>query len=302
MRRVAGVLALATLVAGASGLALTGSAGSAVNYPILKVKKVVTGTSTAGFTVTVSCITPTEVTAQAPLSPDTLTFLADGTPNTSSNGSWVSVAGNWQFQNSSLVGDTCTVTETVNGGATAASYACEFVDGIGLGSVSPQFTGAGCSGSASGPSVVTFAESCGVDTSCAEGSSALVTITNTFPAITVGPTASVPGGTVTISGTECNVGGTPFPFDVNPAAVGGIVTGTVAFTPPVSFGPVTAAPDGAWSTTVVVPAGTLPGSYAVNATCTEPAGTAEVSAQAVNFTYPTRFVTIAVAAAPKFAG
>lgn len=304
MRRVVGFLALATLVAGASGAALTGSAGSAVNYPILKVKKVVTGTATAGFTVTVSCaLSAGEVTAQTPLTPNTtLTFNADGTPNTSSNASWQSVAGNWQFQNSSLLGAACTVTETVTGGAASASYACAFTPGLGPADVSQQNGTAGCSGSPSGPSVVTFASFCPSSADCGQGSSALVTITNQFPAITVGPTASVPGGTVTISGTECNLDAVVPTVDVNPAAVGGIVTGTVAFTPPVAFGPITAAANGSWSTQIVVPAGTPPGSYAVNATCAQPAGSAEVSAQAVNFAYETKYITIAIAATPKFTG
>ncbi|MFO7591011.1 MAG: hypothetical protein R6X23_08940 [Acidimicrobiia bacterium] len=296
MRRVVGFFALATLVVSASGLSLAGAGLPAAPNPILKVKKVVAGTATAGFTVTVECdFSNGELSAQDLPDPDaTLTFNADGTPNTSSDPNWQNVAGNWQFQGPTFA-EKCTVTETGRGGAVSASYACEFTPGLVLTDVSQQDGTGGCSAPASGPAVVTFSGGyyCDKVNGCAQGS-ALVTITNAFPAITVGPTASVPGGTVTISGTQCNL--------VTPTALGGIVTGTVAFTPPLPFGPVTAAADGTWSTTIVVPAGTPAGSYAVNATCAEPPGSAEVSAQAVNFTYETKYITIAIPATPKFTG
>lgn len=69
MRRVVRMVLAAALVVGAGGLALVGTAGSESvepqnggAYPILQVKKVVTGTATTGFTVTVSCVVTTEVT------------------------------------------------------------------------------------------------------------------------------------------------------------------------------------------------------------------------------------------------
>lgn len=297
---------MAALAVSASGLGLVSTAGSTVDYPILKVKKVVAGTATEGFTVTVACnLAPGDVTAQNPQPPEaTLTFNPDGTPDTTDNVNWQSVAGNWQFQNSNLIGAVCTVTETGTGGAVSASYACAFFIGQAGTDVSQHAGTEGCSGPASGPTVVTFSEiaTC-AGTSCWPDSSALVTITNAFPVITVGPSASVPGGTVTISGTECALldEAAP-PTEVSPTALGGIVTGTVAFTPPLPFGPVTAASDGTWSTTIVVPAGTPPGSYAVNATCADPPGVNQVTAQATGFAYETKFLTIAIPATPRFTG
>ena len=99
------------------------------------------------------------------------------------------------------------------------------------------------------------------------------TITVTFdrpaPDIQVGPSTVAPGAAAAINGTACP---------------GGTASGSVAFTPPLAFGPVPAAADGAWSTSIVVPDGTPSGSYAVNATCTLPVPPAEVSAQATSTT------------------
>ena len=78
----------------------------------------------------------------------------------------------------------------------------------------------------------------------------------------------------------------------------------------VSFGPVTVADDATWSTSVVVPAGTPPGSYAVSATCNFPgAGNAvakstsgSVAAQATGFVYETKNVIVALVVTPRFTG
>lgn len=145
-------------------------------------------------------------------------------------------------------------------------------------------------------------------------------------ALQVGPSVVASGVTVTISGTGClqpivavnqsaTAAGSPVVADVVPAPAGsatgatpvsGTVSGSVAFTPAVPFGPVTAAPDGTWSTTIVVPPGTPSGSYPVNATCTyPPISTGELSAQAVtltSFAYRTASITVPVVASPRFTG
>jgi hypothetical protein len=189
MRRVVGVFAAVTLVVGASGLGLVGNAGAGLPppNPILKVKKVVTGTSTTGFTVGVKCVIPVGAPslpeAQTPLDPDaTLTFNADGTPNTSSTTNWQSVAGNWQFQNSNLGAAVCTVTETPPAGVASVSYACAFKLGVPSGGDGVEPAGCLASGPSSAPAVVTYAGICGrADLTCAQGSEALVTVTNAYP-------------------------------------------------------------------------------------------------------------------------
>ena len=129
------------------------------------------------------------------------------------------------------------------------------------------------------------------------------TITVTFdrpaPDIQVGPSTVAPGAAAAINGTACP---------------GGTVSGSVAFTPPLAFGPVPAAAGGTWSTSIVVPPGTPSEGYAVNATCTLPvlpaaeASAAEVSAQAT-FDSEVKFLSVvaaipatAVPAAPSFTG
>jgi hypothetical protein len=119
-------------------------------------------------------------------------------------------------------------------------------------------------------------------------------------ALTVGPNVAVPGEAVTISGTGCVLTG--LLDSVAQATVPGSVTGTVGFTPPLAFGPITAAADGSWSTSVVVPAGTPPGSYPVNATCTLPAPM-EVSAQAdASFQYARGSITVPALGPINFTG
>lgn len=106
----------------------------------------------------------------------------------------------------------------------------------------------------------------------------------------VGPGAIVPGEIATISGTGCS---------------SGTVTGSIAFNPALTFGPVSVAADGAWSTTVVVPSGTPAGNYVVSATCALPAqpglvaqATPNLLAQgAPGFAYPTQYLMVGVSAA-----
>jgi hypothetical protein len=125
----------------------------------------------------------------------------------------------------------------------------------------------------------------------------------------VGPSQAAPGEAVTISGAGCAA--TAVITSLNASTPGGTVTGSVAFDPPLAFGPLTAAPDGTWSASIVVPPGTPPGSYAVSATCTFPIDFESVSALAAGFDYPTTYLTVvepastvasAVVAAPRQTG
>lgn len=134
-----------------------------------------------------------------------------------------------------------------------------------------------------------------------------------LPVLQVGPSAALPGEAVTISGTACliPIQGSAF----GTAQPGGTVTGSVAFTPPLVFGPITAAADGTWSTSIVVPAGTPPGEYAVSASCAFPVADganavifdgvpASVHGQAApaGFAYETKYLTVALVAAPRTTG
>jgi hypothetical protein len=190
MRRVVGALVALMLLAGVCGLGLAGTAGAGVppTTPILQVKKVVSGTSTAGFTVKVECGADSIATVELP-------FLADGTPDTANAPTgWAPSGGVWQKQDPALAGDTCTVTETPTpAGVTSVAYSCAFSETAVASQVSPQTpVQAGCPGAASGPSsapaVVTFPVGCLAD-GCRVSSSALVTVTNTFPTPTTTTTA-----------------------------------------------------------------------------------------------------------------
>ena len=131
----------------------------------------------------------------------------------------------------------------------------------------------------------------------------MITSCTATAALQVAPTAAVPGETVTISGTGCVLDELIQTGVAAAATAPGIVTGNVAFTPPLPFGPINAEADGTWSATIVVPPGTPAGTYAVNATCTLPIIPFEVSAQAQEtFQYAPGSLTIAVPAAPKFTG
>jgi hypothetical protein len=99
--------ALATLV-----FAGTASAGDVVTPNHLTIVKIVDGTPPAGttFTVTVSC--DNNVIA-GPTNTATVSFDSDGQPTTPDTINLLSALG------------TCTVTETVKGGATSTTYECE---------------------------------------------------------------------------------------------------------------------------------------------------------------------------------
>ena len=256
MRRVVGLWAVAALVVGASGLGLAHTAGAGLaspTAPILKVQKVVTGTSASGFTVMVDC-TQTGMAAQPVVDLDaTLTFNADGTPNTAvSLVSWENNAGAWKLQNSSLSSAACTVSETGTGGATSVSYACAYAPG-GLSGPGGNPAGLGCPGLASGPSstpaVVTYAHFCSTDdTPCSEDSTALVTVTNTFPVITA----------ITQDANSVLVTGSGFPANTD-------ATVDIQSTPLV-LGTLTADANGAFSKTFAIPCSVGSGSHTVTAT------------------------------------
>jgi hypothetical protein len=143
---------------------------------VLQVKKVVSGTSSSGFTEQVQCTAPTiaSVGAQAATTVVnvSLPYNADGTPDAASApAGWTVVDGTWQLQDSTLSGATCTVTETGTGGATSVSYACAWTPGT-----SDNVSGVGCPGASSAPSAtpasVTFE---------GNGDVGVLTVTNTFP-------------------------------------------------------------------------------------------------------------------------
>ena len=293
-RRVAvvGAVVLAVVLAVGGGV-LVGAdrIGAVPTSPYtLRVHKAVVGASTTPFRIEVECTGPENgvPTVQLP-------FRADGTPDTDVGASgWVANAGDWLLNSSSLPGKRCTVTETNAGAAVTVAYACTY----GIVTEEVEATDDPVCESAEG-GTVTFPDVCLQSVDCV----AEVTVTNTMPVITVRPVVTVAGGTVTISGTGCFPGLQAL-GDVSAASSGGVVTGTLALSPPLTFGPVTAAADGTWSTTVVVPAGTLPGSYALDATCTLPyQASREVSAQASGpFAYVTQSLTVAVTAPPRFTG
>ena len=141
-------------------------------------------------------------------------------------------------------GQTCTITETQNGGAAVVSYSCVVV------------SGAIC---AAGNQLTNLSASASDDTGT-------ITVINAFalPALSVssGPTAA--GSSATISGTGCTkalFGGS--------ATVGGTVQVTVGFPTPVVI-QTTAGADGAWSIALAVPGETPSGSYPVTAACDDP--------------------------------
>jgi hypothetical protein len=125
------------LVAGSLG-------GAQVIAFTLTINKVVTGVVPSGttFTVTVSCLTPvstgtgggssdtpTSTTGGAHLSsdsfPPTITFAANGDPTTTNTGTLI-------------VGESCTATETVTGGAQSVTYGCATTNALEMACVSSQ--------------------------------------------------------------------------------------------------------------------------------------------------------------------
>ena len=181
----------------------------------------------------------------------------DGTPNTADKVNRQSVAGNWQFQNSSLVGAVCTVTETGAGGASSVSYACAYTPqgSVGSNATTQASSGLvdpgnlGCPGAASGPNstptTVTFDAPDGIS-----GQSATVTVTNTFPVITA----------ITQDANTVLVTGSGFPPNTES-------TVDIQSTPLV-LGTLTADANGAFSKAFTIPCSVGSGSHTVTATAT----------------------------------
>ncbi|MFA5882945.1 MAG: hypothetical protein WDA60_03755 [Acidimicrobiia bacterium] len=106
--------------------------------PILAVAKVVSGPSTTGFTISVTCTrevdrpaeveaTDTEITVDAVALP----YDKDGEPVAASGpAGWSVVGGTWVLSDSELIESTCTATETTTGGAETVSYSCAWTAGI----------------------------------------------------------------------------------------------------------------------------------------------------------------------------
>ncbi len=251
--RIAGGLLAGVVIAGVCGLGLAGNAGAIPPpAPILQVKKVVSGTSTVGFTVTVACIgalTNGSVGTAVDNGPNTsLTFTATGAPDQTTNSDWQQSAGVWQLQSPALIGATCTVTETPSpAGVTSVAYSCAYSEAAIDSQVSPQDGTPGCPGSASGPSsapqVVTFplcAASCiGIS------ASALVTVTNTFPQLSA----------IAINANTVQVSGSNFPPSTP-------ITVTIQSTPLVLGTPTTGA-DGSFSATFSLPCSIGSGAHTV---------------------------------------
>jgi hypothetical protein len=158
----------------------------------LQVKKVVSGTSPGAFVEQVNCTAPADTALSTTTVDDVhLAFHPDGSPDSTTTPSgWIVSDGTWQLQDAALAGSTCTVTETVTGGASSVSYTCAWTEGV-----SDNVSGVGCPGSSSGPgaspATVTFE---------GNGDSGLVTITNTFTPAPTPPAAAAVVITPTFTG------------------------------------------------------------------------------------------------------
>ncbi len=152
--------------AGVIAAAVPGGAGAQPTNTFI-VEKEVTGTVPVGatFTVEVTCGSILQPAAAAPVPDAVITFDATGTP-TSDNSVTTSS------------GTECTAVETVNGGATSTTYACNIVHGV-TDQDGPPFLG-----------------NCGPDDNQATfgdviGDTATVTVTNNFPTATPIPSPVV---------------------------------------------------------------------------------------------------------------
>jgi hypothetical protein len=155
MRRATRILCIAAVAAGVMA-ATAAPTGAGVPVPpsnTLTVVKHVVGAVPAGttFTVEVNCVSG--IGPAAPVIP-TVTFEATGAPLTSA-----------VFSPSAT--STCTVTETVNGGASSVGYSCDITRGS-TDQIGPPFLGNCTAGN-----VVSFND--------VINDSATITVTNTFP-------------------------------------------------------------------------------------------------------------------------
>jgi hypothetical protein len=108
--------------------------------------------------------------------------------------------------------------------------------------------------------------------------------------LTVSPAPAIPGQIVTISGANCS--GRNGDGLGSQVVVGVSVVGSVAFVPPVAF-EATPAEDGSWSAQITIPAHTLPGDYAVTASCVD--SVTEVGSQAIGPYDPGSIVSVVAA-------
>jgi hypothetical protein len=165
--------------------------------------------------------------------PGTFQFDSTGSPET---GNTISITD----------ATTCTVTETVTGGAASVTTVC---------SVSGPDGGVSCNPDQS----VTYAAS-------GRFANGIVTVTNAFLApLTVSPPSGSPGQQFTVSGSDC----TQAAFGGDDT--GGSVQATAGFTPPLTMSTTAADSTGDWSVTFTVPAGAASGPVAIGATCSDPA-------------------------------
>jgi hypothetical protein len=141
-RRSWAVLAALVIAAGVPLVAGTLGGAQVIAFT-LTINKVVTGVVPPGttFTVTVSCLTPTSTGTGTVSSdtttttggahpasdsfPTTITFSANGAPTTTNTGTLI-------------VGESCTATETVTGGAQSVTYGCTTTNALEMACVSSQ--------------------------------------------------------------------------------------------------------------------------------------------------------------------
>jgi hypothetical protein len=116
--------AMALLVA--MGSSAQGGNGVARGHD-LTVRKVVSGSSPSGFVVQVEC---TVLRNGGPGTWD-LPYLANGDPDPAApvevTNDWEIIGGAWRRHGGIPEPETCTVTETQNGGASSTTYACAYV-------------------------------------------------------------------------------------------------------------------------------------------------------------------------------
>jgi hypothetical protein len=158
MRNSIRIFVVTAMALGVVGLAaLPGGAGAVLRVNTVTVVKIVDGpvAPTTTFTVGVDCanVLAGSVGTTA-VSHTDITFDSTGQPTSNDR---VSVGA----------GIECTATETVNGGATSTTYACDMVHGS-TDQIGPPFLG-----NCTADNVATFTD--------VLGDAATITVTNTFP-------------------------------------------------------------------------------------------------------------------------
>jgi hypothetical protein len=131
MRRRITIGAIAVLGATVLLVAMGPSAQGGGNGPArghdLTVRKVVSGSSASGFVVQVEC----QVLRNGGPGTWDLPFLSNGAPDPAApievTNDWEIIGGAWRRPGGIPEPETCTVTETQNGGASSTTYACAYV-------------------------------------------------------------------------------------------------------------------------------------------------------------------------------